>query len=315
MKINGDRIIQITLLVLIAGGIISMNLISRSGDGDQMSKQQGPPGGDAPGAETESIIAVEAQDVERQTVSQFIRINGDVVAENTVDLFSDVSGKITSIDIEVGDYIRKGERIAVIDPSLPGKQYSASSMTSTISGTITAINYQVGDTITTSNAIATIGDLKDLQIDTYIPERYVSAVTPDLIAQVSFEALGGETFTGTISEISPVIDTSSRTLAISLILKEQDDRIKVGMFTSIRLITQRSENTLAVPTTALSTYYDESIVYVVKENDTVERVVVEKGLVSDEIVEILTGLNEGDLVVTQGISSLNDGSAIRVVGN
>jgi multidrug efflux pump subunit AcrA (membrane-fusion protein) len=314
MKINSDRIIQITLLALIAAGVLSISLASGS-SGTQPDRKQGPPMTEQGGNASQSIVAVETAEVKRQTVSQFIRINGDVVAENTVDLFSDVSGKITSINVKVGDYIHRGDKIAVVDPSLPGKQYSASAVISTINGTVTAINYRRGDTVSTQNAIATIGDLKDLQIDTYIPERYVSAVTPDLVAQVSFEALGGETFNGTISEISPVLDTTSRTLAISLILNKEDSRIKVGMFSSIKLITQTSVNTLAVPTSAISTYYDDTIVYVVNEDNTVEKRIVQKGLLSDETVEIKTGLNEGELVVTQGLSSLSDGSTVRVVSN
>lgn len=315
MKINGDRIVQIALLVLIAGGIISMNMIFRSGESNQSDLQKRSKGGRTAGKETESIIAVEASEVERQTVSQFIKINGDVVAENTVDLFSDVSGKITSIDIEVGEYIGKGEKIATVDPSLPGKQYSASTVTSTISGTLTAVNYQVGDTISTQNAIATIGDLKDLQIETFIPERFVSSVSLGLNGEITFEALGSEVFTGVISEISPVIDTTSRTMAITLTLNKQDDRIKVGMFSSIKLITKSSPETLAVATSAITSYYDDNIIYVVKDGNVVEKRIVELGLTSDELVEITSGISEGELIVIQGQSYLSDGSSVKVVSN
>lgn len=311
MKINGDRIVQIILLALIASGVAIMGL---NGSGNENSTRQGPPGG-APGAEdsTALTIAVEAQKAGRQTVSQFIRINGDVVAEKTVDIFSDTTGEIISINVNVGDYVQKGEILAVVDPSLPGKKYSASNVTSTISGTITAQNYQVGDTISTANAILTVGDLKDLQIETYIPERYVSVVSLDLEAVISFEALGGESFPGTVTEISPVIDTTSRTMEITLTLNEPDSRIKAGMFSSIRLVTKMSENTLAVPTNAVTSYYDDSVIFVVDAENHVERKIVQLGLTSDEIVEITDGINEGDLIVTQGQSSLSNGSTVRIV--
>ncbi len=316
---KGDRIVQIVLLVLIASGLTGIIFTNGKGSGSGMEPGKPPmgrpefPGETMGGEKGDTAVAVETATVEKDTISQFIRINGDVVADNTVDIYSDTSGKIESQLIEEGDYVKKDEILAMVDPSQPGRNFSNSIVSSTINGTVTSLHFQVGDTITTQTPIATIGDLKDLQIETYIPERFISLVTVGLKAAISFEALNGETFNGSITEISPVVDTKSRSLAVTLELKDYDERIRVGMFSSIKLITKFSEDSIVIPRGALSSYYDENIVYVVSTDNMVERREVETGLLSEEMVEIISGLSVGEEIVLQGQSSLSDGSAVRIV--
>ena len=326
----GDRIIQVILLLIIAGGFAAIALIM----GGSSSSSSGMPGGMPSGAPAatgaapsgfgaasgsasgeSSAVAVEARAASRQTVSQFIRVNGDVVSDVSVDIYPDASGKLVERRVKLGSYVQKGDIIAVVDPSVPGVVYSKSNIISTISGTITDVNADVGDTVSTATSIAVVGDLSQLSLVTYIPERFITYLKTGLTARVAFEAFPDLTFDARVIQLNPLVDTASRSLEIKLEILNPDPRIRAGMFASMQLITRESRNTLAVPATAVSQYYNEEVVYVVKEDSTVERRTVTTGLSSEDTVEILTGLSEGEVVVTQGTSSVTDGTLVRLVNS
>jgi multidrug efflux pump subunit AcrA (membrane-fusion protein) len=324
-----DRIIQIILLLLIAGGITVMISLNLKAD-NQEAGRGAPPGatsssrpqtpaaggdGQSPrqGSSTRNSIAVETYTVQKTDVSQYIKVNGDVTVETTVEIYSDTNGKLVSSMISLGDTIQKGELIASVDPSLPGQNYSISAVRSTIAGTVISLPLQVGAKVSTSTPIATIGDLEDLVILTYIPERFISALKEGLSADVSFDAFPDEVFQARISEINPVMDVNTRTLSVKLVLSRKDKRIRPGMFATMKLITRESKDTIAVPAQAVLSYYGESMVYVMDENDLAQRRIVEMGLISDEQIEIIKGLNVGDRVIVQGLNKLTEGTPVRQV--
>ncbi|MDC7235768.1 MAG: efflux RND transporter periplasmic adaptor subunit [Spirochaetales bacterium] len=327
---TGDRIIQVILLILIAAGIGVIGFLKNpepagtgapgpGGQGGQrpQSAQTAPSGGEGqrsrPDPAGGNAIAVEAVPVQRTDVFRYIRVNGDVTVDNSVDIFSDTGGELVSANISLGDRVSKNEILFMVDPSLPGQNYSLSTVRSTISGTVINLPYKVGSKVTTGNAVATIGDLNDLMILTYIPERFVATLTEGLTADVSFDAFPGEVFKARITEINPVMDTTTRTLSVKLELLNRDERIRPGMFASMRLITEESRNTLSVPSQAVLSYYGDSVVYRINDKNQAERIRITTGLTSDEQVEILEGLEEGDRVITQGQSNLTTGTAVRAV--
>ncbi|MBI9105331.1 MAG: efflux RND transporter periplasmic adaptor subunit [Spirochaetales bacterium] len=324
MKKNiGNRIVQILLLLIIAAigaaAVLTLKPSAETAQGGPGGMPPGITGGQAPGGRPggpgnaeESLIAVESEKAARRDITQSIKVNGDVITNVSVKIYSDIGGIITSKSVSVGDYIRKGEVIAKVNPSVPGQVYSSSSVISTISGTITTVYTSVGDTINTQTPVVTIGDLSKLLIQTHIPEKFVSVLKPGLKAKVGFDAFPEEIFYASITEISPVMNPSSRTIEIKLSFDDPEGRIKAGMFARISLITKASYNTVSIPSSAVFSYYNQDSVYLIVGNE-VKRQAVRTGLKSDEYVEILEGLNEEDKVVTQGINNLTDGSKIRMV--
>ncbi len=309
---RGDRAVQIILLLLIAGGIGMIAYFNISG-----SKPAGMPGargGRPSGGDSQDIaVAVEALEAGRSDVFQFIRVNGDVTVDTAVDIYSDTGGRIVSRRISLGDSVRRNDPLMIVDPSLPGQNYGVSTVRSTISGTVIDIPYNVGDRVTTSAPIATIGDLDDLIIMTYVPERFVSTLREGLTAEVVLDAFPGETFSAEIKEINPVMDVSTRTLSVKLSLINRDSRIRPGMFASMKLITNESSNTISIPSRAVLSYYGDQIVYVINSEGQAERRLIRTGLSTDETVEVLEGIMEGEMVITQGQGRLTDGTSVRAI--
>ena len=297
------------ILIVVVGALAAFTFMSKNapiaGGGP------GRPG--ASGGEEDLVYTVLAEEMAPSTMENYLKFNGDVIAETSVDLYPDTSGKLTSLSVSLGSYVKKNQIIAKVDPSTPGQVYVASPVKSTISGTVTDLPFDVGDTISSTQVpVATVGDLSELQVECSLSEKYMADVALGQTAFVSFEPFEGETFSGTVSEISPVLDASSRTLEIKITLSDRDNRIKSGMFGSVKLIIEEKENVLTVPSESVISSSEGNFVYLVGNGNLAEKRFVETGLTIDGRTEITGGLSSGDSLVVRGQSMLKDGSAVRV---
>ena len=312
-KTKKPRVTGIVLiaLIIVVGGAMAFTILFKDAP---ISGSPGGPGG-RPGAASEGSVtySVLAETMELTSMENYLKFNGDVIAETSVDIYPDASGKLTKLSVSLGDYVRKGQVIAEVDPSLPGQVYVASPVKSTISGIVTDLPHKVGATIsTTQTPLATVGDLADLQLESFISEKNMASIKLGQKAEIGFEPFEGEIFTGSVIEISPVLDKSSRTMEIKISLDNEDGRIKSGMFGSVRLITEKKENILTIPSESLIAGNEGSFVYVVTSDNTAALTYVETGLALDGRVEVTSGLTAGDQVVSRGQSMLKDGSSVKV---
>jgi RND family efflux transporter MFP subunit len=248
------------------------------------------------------------------TIENSVVINGDVLARTQVSIYPTVAGKLSERYFRVGDTVRQGEVVALVDPSRPGEVYSQSPVVSTITGTVLSAPVNPGDTLSTQTAVYVLGDLGGLTVETFVPERFATAMRQGLPAQVSFEAIPGEFFEARIDELSPVLDPASRTLRIRLrFTGATDPRIRAGMFATVSLVTSSRTNVPVIPRGAAINTYGSWIVFTVDGEGIARRREFRPGLGNEESIEILEGLELGEQVVVAGQNFLSDGEAVRVV--
>ena len=261
--------------------------------------------------------AVRAAPVELGSIENSIVVNGDVLAARQVAVYPAAGGKITRLPFRLGEAVRSGEIVAVIDPSRPGELYQTSPVRSTINGTVLQLPFNVGDQVSATQAVAIVGDLSSLVVETYIPERFSTSMRMGLGADISFDSLPGEFFPARISEISPIIDPSSRTLKIRLAFGKTssakiDPRIKSGMFATLSLVTNARSNIPVLPREAVINTYGSWIVFVV-DGSSARRRTIEIGMESETLIEVKSGLKTGEIVVVSGQNFLTDGDTVRVI--
>jgi multidrug efflux pump subunit AcrA (membrane-fusion protein) len=277
--------------------------------GGRQGAGQAGGGGDGQGTRT----VVRTTEVVLGTIENSVVINGDVLAAGQVTIYPTVAGKLTEIRFRVGDRVSRGQTVAMVDPSRPGEVFSQSPVISTIGGTVLQAPLHTGDTVTTGSAVFVIGDLSVLEVETFVPERYANAARRGLAAQVSLEALPGETFPAAVYEISPVLDPASRTLRIRLRFDRPDERIRAGMFATISLVTNSRRDVPVIPRSSVINTYGSWIVFVVDDDSIARRKVISLGLENETSIEVLSGVETGDQVVSAGQNFLTDGDPVRVV--
>jgi RND family efflux transporter MFP subunit len=163
-----------------------------------------------------------------------------------------------------------------------------------------------------------VGDLSELAVETFVPERFSTAVERGMTALVSFDALPEKRFPALVDEVSPVLDSASRTLRIRLRFADSpgsgrpDPRVRAGMFATVSLVTNSRNNVPVIPRNAVINTYGSWIVFTLR-GDRAERREISLGLEGEEFVEVIGGLEEGEMVVTAGQNFLSDNDPIRVV--
>jgi multidrug efflux pump subunit AcrA (membrane-fusion protein) len=263
----------------------------------------------------ETLYAVNTAVVEKGNVDAYLEFGGDVAAASTVDVMPDAAGKVSRIYVRVGQFVERNQLIAEVDPSRPGMTYSLSPVRSPISGTVTSLPFSVGSTVAQSLSLARIASANDLEITVEVAERFISRVAMGQSAQLVFDAYPGEVFNARVVEISPVLNTTSRTETVKLSVAAADrGRIKIGMYARVKLVTEAKKNIITVPYDSLVRRNED--IYVFKRDlsaNIVNLIPVKVGIRVDDVIEIQSGLYAGDEIVIKGQTLLNDGSKVNVI--
>lgn len=263
-----------------------------------------------------SVFTVRSAEAKVQTLNDYVITNGEVESQSSVDVFPTMSGKVSSVNVLLGSQVKKGDIIAKIDPSEPGTKYALSPVEAPISGSIVSSPLKVGTKVTTSSAITMIGDVDNLQVAANIPERYVAELRTGLKAEVYLEAYPGVVFAASVSRVSPVVDSATRTKQIILNFDRKDSRVNAGMFAKVKLYTTKYSGKVVVPSDAVVKNDDGSAyLFVVNDNYSVSRRSVKTGKSVDSLIQITDNLVQGERVVYEGMLSLSDGASVNDLEN
>jgi len=276
-------------------------------------------GGGGGGVPPVPVFAVNTVVAAQGPIQDFIGLSGDVIASSTVDAFAEAAGRVESVFITIGQYVARGQAIALVDPSRPGMTFQPHTVTAPVSGTVVALPAQVGMTVSQMVPLARIASGNTLEVRLFVAERFISRVSMGLPAEITLAAWPGETFVGNVSEVSPTLDPISRTMEIRVNVNAPGDRLRSGMFANVRLITERKENVVKIPAGAMITRFGGRYVYVVEQDpespeySIALRREVTPGIMVDGMVEIQDGLASGEEVVARGQTMLESGVRVNVI--
>ncbi|MDY6396122.1 MAG: efflux RND transporter periplasmic adaptor subunit [Treponema sp.] len=271
--------------------------------------------------EVETLYAVSTYKTVAGNLDDYLEFGGDVASVNEVMVLPDQAGKITNILVKVGDMVRLGDTIAYVNPLRAGVVYNDSPVKAPISGRVTSLPVTVGSTVSQSSLVAKVARTDELEIRINIAERFVSRISNGQKATVTFDAYPGVVFGAKIFEVSPVLDTATRTMGVKLRLNPPDSRVKVGMYGRVKLVTESVKNAIVLPVTALVTRDGKDYVFVVTTPKSGENAAavsirqVTKGILVDNQVEITKGLEADEEVVIKGQTLLNDGAKVNIVSS
>lgn len=131
--------------------------------------------------------------------------------------------------------------------------------------------------------------------------------------RVEVDAYPNETFAGRIARISPVLDPATRTATIEVEIPNGDFRLKPGMYARVGITTANRQDGLVVPANAVVDLGGRRGVFI-PQNDVAIFKTVRVGIEQPDVTEVLSGVQEGDRVITTGAASLRDGDRIILAG-
>jgi multidrug efflux pump subunit AcrA (membrane-fusion protein) len=179
-------------------------------------------------------------------------------------------------------------------------------------GEISRKYVDAGALVSASTPLVSLVHTDTLKIIANFLERDVPLLRVGMKAKIRVESYPGKIFEGRVEKINSALDLSTRTLQAEIYIPNSDRSLKPGMFSNVEVVLLEKPQTLMIPREAVIETGGEWCVFIVEEKQAVRRRVT-LGYEQDRLVEVLTGLNEGDRVVIKGQQSVKDGSAIRVI--
>jgi cobalt-zinc-cadmium efflux system membrane fusion protein len=176
-----------------------------------------------------------------------------------------------------------------------------------LSGVVLSRNAVVGQPIAPDTEIAAIVDLSEVWFLGRVFEKDLGRLKPSAKAEVLLNAYPKQTFQGTVEYLGQKVDSVARTVTARVRLTNRDDLLRVGLFGTARVSTEEATGKLAalvVPRGALSEVAGKDVVFVRRAERDFELHDVVLGESAAGKVEVLSGLREGEQVVTEGVFTL-----------
>ena len=166
--------------------------------------------------------------------------------------------------------------------------------------TVVALGARQGQFVQPGTHVLTLGDLSRVWLRLQLPQSQAAGMAPGLPAEVTVAAYPGQTWSGEVEHVYPTLDAATRTLGLRLVFDNADRRLRPGMFATAVIHRPVAEEALVVPAQAvIRTGAGARVVKAVGEG-AFAVVPVQIGHAGGEQVQILEGLQPGEMVVTSG---------------
>ena len=272
----------------------------------------GFPPGSSPGGQSVPVVVSE---VSLGTIEDTLFYTGDIHALSEAEVFSVATGTIIRYLCEEGDAVRKGQILVTLQRQETWDVYMPVTVRAPISG-IVARNYlDAGELATESTPLVLIVAGDEMKAIIKVPESEMGMITLGMKAELTVPSIEDHVFTGEVSEISPVLDTVTRTCRMTIRFENDGMSLVAGMYGYVSIITEEKTDVVCVP--GVSVLFDEdgreeSYCFVI-EDDTAHRRSLEVGIIADDRIEVLSGVEVGELVVVSGQEGLEDGEPVVVI--
>jgi RND family efflux transporter MFP subunit len=176
-----------------------------------------------------------------------------------------------------------------------------------IGGAVRQRNANIGEYLAAGAPVVTLVQMNPLRLKTEVPERDALQIRNGMMVRVSVEGAAGK-HQGRVVRLSPTIDEASRTLLVETEVSNASNVLRPGAFARAEIIVSSSQRGLLVPTASIATFAGIDRVFVVQDGQVSEKR-IRTGRRSEAGVEVLEGINAGDVVVIEP-GNLTDGEKV-----
>ncbi|MDW2798651.1 efflux RND transporter periplasmic adaptor subunit [Clostridium boliviensis] len=206
---------------------------------------------------------------------------------------------------------QKDQAAAAADKAV--RDLADTSLNSPMSGVILKKLMNGGETAAAGYPVVVIGRTDEVYIEVGVPDEQINQIKYGQSADVSVYGID-TAFKGSVSGIGALADSNTRTFTVKIRVKNPTGELKPGMIASVILHTG-SQKAVLIPLDSVLQRADGNVVFVYNSvSNTVSRRIVTTGEIRDNSIEILSGLEFGDQIVTEGQFLLYDGDSVQLAG-
>ena len=189
-------------------------------------------------------------------------------------------------------------------------------MKAPFSGVVASKNAEVGDVInpmmggfSTSSGVLTLMDFSKVKIEVDVSQQDIVRIKKGQPAQLRVTAIPDRVFQGRVTIVNMTADSLTKKFKVEVMIDNPDLVLRPNTFGEVTLEVSTHEDALVIPQKSV---LEGKYVFLVGENNQAQRKEVNLGLQNADLIEILNGLKEGDLVIVEGNYGLEDGAKIDI---
>ena len=160
--------------------------------------------------------------------------------------------------------------------------------------------------------IITLDDNSTIYSDIKIPENYSASIKKGLPVEIKISSYSNKTFQGEIDFVSSRINADTRSLLSRIKVQNKNFELISGSLLEVS-VKFNLRNSLGIPDTSVMIEGDKSFVYKINDKNIVDKVEVSTGIRSNKNIEIITGLEEGDIIVAEGLKKVRPRGKIKPI--
>ncbi|MEQ8626179.1 efflux RND transporter periplasmic adaptor subunit [Ekhidna sp.] len=321
--------------------------------------------GDAPSNTQSEKLTVNAIIVNSEQLANTVNVTGSLIADESVVLNSELSGKIEKISFKEGQRVTKGQTIVTLNDdeilaeieklqftkklneddeyrqkvllekeAISREEYETALTTlNTVKSEIKVLEARLqkhyikapfsgitgfrdiaeGSYLNPGARITELYRINPIKLEFNIPSKYISLVNNG--DQLTFEVDGyDEQFAGEIYAVEPLIDPQTRSISLRARASNDESKLFPGQFARVSLTLETIPNALMIPTESVIPELSGKKVFLYK-NGQVTPVQVSTGIRTEDRIQVTSGINEGDTVITTGILQIGPGMPVNVTIN
>ena len=170
-----------------------------------------------------------------------------------------------------------------------------------------------GDILGSDNSIIiTLDDNSILYSDIKIPETFASFIEKDLPVKVKFSGMKNKVYDGKIYAVSSRINAETRSLLTRVIIQNENSELIPGSLLEID-VNYNERNSLGIPDTSMMVEGSKYFVYKVSEDNIANKIEIEIGIRNNGFIEIVSGLDEGEIIVAEGLKKVRPKGEIKPI--
>ena len=264
--------------------------------------------------------------VERATLENKFQENGDIWPKKSLNIYSNVSGRVIELPVSDGQTVKAGQKLAVVQGGrTSAEKFLPSTVAAPIGGMLMRCpeesqgrggglgtkefvkpdEYVTGrfDSQQSATCMMAIADLSSLIVKLSVNEVDILKFREHMPVTVTADALPEERFPGTVTVISRQAEEggrqSGKVFRTEISLDRRDERLRVGMTGRVSAVMEKKENVLKTSLAGLFEEGGRAVAYLYVPNDRPRQVEFKPGLRTPLEVEVLGGLKEGDQIFTE----------------
>ena len=206
-------------------------------------------------------------------------------------------------DLKLKNFVKKGEILIKL---------KSGDIIAPFSGVLGYTGLTEDILVTNNIIIITLDDNSIIYSDIKIPENYSASIKKGLPVEVKISSYKDKIFSGEVDFVSSRINADTRSLLSRIKVKNDDLNLISGSLLEVS-VKFNLRNSLSVPDTSVMVEGDKSYVYLIDDENTANKTEVITGLRGDKSIEIISGLNVGDIIVAEGLKKVRPQGKIKPI--